>query len=415
MRRVVLARFLSRAGSEAAFFVGIWGKAAFVMGASAYALAGIMFAVSLAMIAGSVVAGVLVDRFGPRKVLMYAEWLFVPAALSILFAETLPVLTVLVTVWAFVGAPVQTAAASFAPYLTDEDEQLRRVNAWIEGASSLSFAVGPAVGALVVRFAHVDWVFAIDAATSLAAAVLVSRVHLTPPAEADGTRVRGAAFAETVEGLRIVYSRRGLRYYVLAGSTVWLAFGAFGALEPLFFRDVVGTDIEAMGWMNAIFGTGFVVGAVLLTRLPRRIVSARGLAVLVGLTGLGTVLYVGWPDLRVIAIGAFFWSIVIGIMEPLLRTLLHRDAPKGVVGRVMGVAEIHHRAGEIVPLSFAPALAARFGVQVTLIGLGLLATVTAALSFLEAQTIDRLAADRGVPEVEPETIRSADEPFIPLL
>ena len=98
---------------------------------------------------------------------------------------------------------------------------------------------------------------------------------------------------------------RSLRYYVLAGSLVWLAFGSFGALEPLFFRDVVGTGVQAIGWMNSLFGLGFMTGAALLPRLPRKLVSARGLAIAVCLTGLGTILYVGVPDLRVIAVGAF--------------------------------------------------------------------------------------------------------------
>ena len=48
------------------------------------------------------------------------------------------------------------------------------------------------------------------------------------------------------EGLRIVYGMRSLRYYVLAGSLVWLAFGAFGALEPLFGKELSEQEAEAL-------------------------------------------------------------------------------------------------------------------------------------------------------------------------
>ena len=412
MRRLAIARFLSLAGSEAAFFVGVWGKAAFVMDASAYDLAGLMFAVNLATILGSALGGVIVDRIGPRRVLVYAELLFVPLALAIPFAPDLITLTALVAVWTFVGAPAYTAGISFAPYLTDDGDELRRVNAWIEGAGSVSFAVGPAVGALIVAFANVDWVFVLDAATSAIAAAIVFGMRVTPPPREREAEDRDP-FREFAEGARFVLRRRDLRYYVGAGSAVWLAFGAFGALEPVFFRDVVGTDIEGMSWMNAVFGTGFVLGAVVLPRLPKRVVSARGLALLVGLTGMGTALYVGWPDLRIIAVGAFFWSIVIGVMEPLLRTLLHRDSPRARVGRVMGTAEVARSAGEMLPLAFAPALAAAVGVQATLIGGGFIATLLAAATLREARSIDRGAEARGVPEVEVEHISTADEPFSP--
>jgi MFS family permease len=141
-----------------------------------------MFALSIASIAGSLLAGALIDRWGPRRVLMTFEMLFVPAALAIAAAQTLPQLAAIVGIWAFVGSPVVTAGASFAPFLTTGGEQdLKRVNAWLEGAGSMSFAVGPGAGALLVRYANVDWVFLLDAATSLVAALLVWRVHLTMP------------------------------------------------------------------------------------------------------------------------------------------------------------------------------------------------------------------------------------------
>ncbi len=411
--RVVAARFLSRAGSEAAFFVGVWGKAAFEFEASAAQLAGIMFLLSVGSIAGSLVAGVLVDRYGPRRVLMIAEVFFVPAAISLAFTQNLTQLAALVGIWAFIGAPVVTAGASFAPFLITGGIRLERVNAWIEGAAALSFAVGPAVGALMVRYGEVSWVFLFDAATSLVAAALVARVTLRRPTTVRDEHEQRHPASELLDGIRTVFASRSLRYYVTAGILVWLAFGAFGALEPLFFRDVVGTDIETMSWMNAIIGVGFLVGAAMLTRLPRKIISAQGLALVVALVGVGTVLYVGWPDLRVIAVGGFIWALIIGVLEPQLRTLLQRDAPPDRVGRVMGTAEVAHRVGELIPLAVAPGLAALFGVQAVLIGGGLVATAAAILSVGEARAIDRENADKLAADVEIAGVHASDEPMSP--
>ncbi len=409
--RVVSGRFLSRAGSEAAFFVGVWGKAAFVMGASPQALAAIMFALTVASILGTTLAGVLIDRYGPRRVIVAAELIFIPAAIAIALADNLFTLGVLVSVWAFVGAPVVTAGASIAPFLVTKSKPLERINAWVEGAGSLSFAVGPAVGALLVRYANVNWVFILDAVTSLVAAILIGSIRIEQPSRDSGSHERHA-LAEYSEGLRISFGRRNLRFYLLAGTTVWLAFGAFGALEPLFFRDVVGTGVETMGWMNSIFGVGFLVGASLVPRLPKRMFCARGLALSVALTGMGTVLYVGVPDLRVIAVGAFIWSAVIGVMEPLLRTLIHRDTPHHAIGRVVGTAEVVRRAGEMVPLAIAPTLANLFGVQAVLIGGGFFATTAAILSLGEARAIDA-AAPPPTTEIDIQGLHTSDEPRSP--
>jgi MFS transporter, DHA3 family, macrolide efflux protein len=405
--RVVAARFASRAGSDAAFFVGIWGKAAYTLHATPSQLALVMFAMSAASIVGSLLAGVLVDRYGPRRVLATAELAFVPAALGMAFAHSLPVLTALVGLWALAGAPVVTAGASFAPFLTVEAAQLPRINAWIESAGSLALLTGPALGAAVAHFAGVDWVFVIDGATSLLAAALVWRVRLRPivPRVAAHHPV-----AELTEGVRAVFRTRPVRYYVLLGSVTWLTFGAFGALEPLFFRDVVHTGIETLGWVNTIFGLGLLAGAAALPRLPRRSISARWLVGFLVLNGIGTFLYVGSPDLRRIAFGALAWGLVIGALEPLIRTLLHRDTPEELVGRVMGTAEVARRIGELIPLAFAPALALRFGVQPVLIGGGIVGAVIALASLREAAAIDRLPHG-PVPRVE--HLRPSDEPLSP--
>ena len=68
----------------------------------------------------------------------------------------------------------------------------------------------------------------------------------------------------------MAYSDRTLRYVILAGTAVWFGFGAFSALEPLFFRDVVGVGVEWIGWMNTAFSVGLISGAYLLPRLSKQ-------------------------------------------------------------------------------------------------------------------------------------------------
>ena len=62
--RAVLARFISRVGGEAAFFVGVWGKATFEFRATAAELAVVMRAPGFGVAGGFAVVG-LPDRFGP--------------------------------------------------------------------------------------------------------------------------------------------------------------------------------------------------------------------------------------------------------------------------------------------------------------------------------------------------------------
>jgi MFS transporter, DHA3 family, macrolide efflux protein len=187
-----------------------------------------------------------------------------------------------------------------------------------------------------------------------------------------------------------------LRYTILVGTTVWFGFGAFSALEPLFYRDVVGVGVEWIGYINTAFSFGLIFGSWILVKLPSRILSARGVAVLGSLCGLGAIAYVGSTQLWIIALGGALWGLVIGLAEPLLRTLLQVASPEGYVGRVVGAAQYHRSAGELVPLALAPAAAAAFGVQQTLIIGGLVTCVAIASTWPIAASIDRELAENGV-------------------
>jgi DHA3 family macrolide efflux protein-like MFS transporter len=405
MMRVVAARFISRVGGEAAFFVGVWGKAAYGMQMDAGQIALLMGVLAVGSILGTMVAGVLIDRYDPRRVLAIAELVFVPTALAFLLPVSVWQFTVLAGLLGFFGAPALTASASIAPFLTSPDAGLEKVNAWIEGATSVSFVVGPGIGALLARFVSIDSVFVLDAATSLVAVFLIWGVRLNrEPAAAepdrgsamDAVAPRPSALAELRDGLRYVYTNRSLRFPVMMGTVMWIGFGSFGALEPLFYRDVLKVGIDALGYVNAIFGLGLAAGAWLAARLPSRLMSARGLALVSGLVGLGGILYVGTRSLVIVAIGAITWGVVAGVTEVVLKVVMQSATPDDYMGRSMSAASMHRQAGELLPLAVSPSLARLFGVQPVLIGGGLLLSVAAIASLPEAAAVDRLPRVRDV-------------------
>lgn len=406
---VTSARFIARLGGEAAFFIGVWGMAAYRFHATAGQTALLMASLALATMVGSSMAGLLVDRYGPRNVLIGAQVAYVPVAIGVTFVTDLKQLIAACALFGLATAPIMTATGSFAPYLSGEGTDLARTNSLIEGAGALSFVLGPGLGAVFARIWGIESVFYLDAALTTVGMLLVSGVK-TPAM--GGARDRRPA-KEIADGLKTAYGIRSVRYYVLMGTLVWFSFGAFGALEPLFYRDVVGTGIETIGWMNSLFGIGIALGAFVLTKLPSKATSARGLALGVAAVGGAASLYIGTTNLVTIAIGAFLLGSVIGTVEPLLRTLMQLDSPDEYVGRVMGTAQLHRSAGELVPLAMAPALAAAFGVQAVMMGGGALAAVVALATFAHAASIDR-AGHRERGAVSFAQAYPKDEPITPI-
>lgn len=386
VRRVVLARFISRTGGEAAFFVGIWGKAAFEMEATAAGVAAVMGSLGVASLIGSAIAGVLVDRFDPRRVLIAGEILFIPVALGMMIPETIPGLVVSTFLLGLVGMPVYTAISAFGPFLTDDPDRLARINGYIEGASWAAFVVGPALGAIIAGSTGLDGIFVLDAATSAVAALVIIPVKVREMARGDREK---EGFRELREGFSFAYGHHRLRFYIWLGSSVWVLFGTFSALEPLFYRDILQVEPETLGWVNSIFGIGLVAGTVIASRLPARFRNARSLVMIVAMNALGVLAYVGTDRLRVVVVAGVFWGLLIGIMAPLLRTLIQLNTPEALMGRITGVTQVHSEVGHLLPLAIAPFFAGVFGVQRTLIYAGLALALFAMLFLPMATRLDR--------------------------
>jgi predicted MFS family arabinose efflux permease len=337
---------------------------------------------------------------------MAGEVLFIPAALSLIWADSIPTLAVATFALGLVGTPVFTAISSFAPFLTDDETRLAKINSWIEGASWLAFVLGPAAGALLAGTLGIDSIFVLDAATSLIAVAVLVPVkvrHLSASTHSGG-------FTELKEGFAIAYGNPRLRFYIWLGSSVWLMFGVFGALEPLFYRDVLGVEVEAIGWVNSVFGLGLVGGTLISGRLPERFRTATWLTILVGMNAVGVLAYVGTDLVSVVVVAAPFWGIIIGMMAPLHRTMIQVNSPDEAVGRIMGVSHIHSEVGHLLPLAFAPAVAAVLGVQKTLLYAGSIVAIVAIVFIGPARRLDRTRTftvpPTGLPdpEEEPKTI-----------
>ncbi len=339
--------------------------------------------------------------------LIWGELVFVPATLALILAGTMPELTMLVGLFGLTGALVFTAVASVSPYLTTDERELERINSYVETAAMLAFVLGPAAGALTVRLAGIDWIFVLDAATSAVAVAAVAGVGLREVVRAD----RLPALHELREGFRFSYAKRQLRFYLFVGTATWMSFGLFAALEPIFYREVLGVGPDTLGWVLSVFGLGLVAGSLLLPRLPAGTVSARFLTVVAASGGGAAVVYVGTDRLPVVVTGAVLWGILLGLLFPMLRTLIHFNTPEHLVGRIMGTVQAHNQVGELLPLIFAAALAALWGVQPVLIGSGVALILVCLLGLAEAAGLDRI---RGRPVAVGQRFESRDEPISPI-
>jgi MFS family permease len=393
------ARFLASAAFDSVFFVGLWGKAAYQFDSSPGELALLMAVLNGTWLAGAGVSGLMIDRLNPKRVIVLAEVTLIPISLGLVVADSMTQLVLTAGLYALVAAPSSTAVASIGPYVVAKSESLRTVNVTLETAGQIGFIAGTALAAVVVRFLSLDWVFGVAAVASAMSAVLVAgvRVHAPPPEPSAGV------WKEFKHGLGFSYSERTVRLLLILSAGQWMAFTSFETLEPLFFRDVLGSGPEIIGWMNMVLGVGLVLGSLLVGRFPRRAVSVRTLTATIGVMGLGLVLLVATSNTWFVGAGFFVTGAAMGVVAPILRTVVQTNVPRRLVGRVTATLEVHDSIGELIPLTFVAALAVAMGVQGAIMAGGLLLVVLAVSAFRESGIVDRPTAP--VFRVEPGSPR----------
>jgi DHA3 family macrolide efflux protein-like MFS transporter len=375
IRRLALARLLSAAGAEGTFFVGIWGRAAFELDATPSQLALVMAVMGVAGLAGSALSGALVDRYGPKRLLVAGEILVVPSTLALMLPSTLAELTPAVALVSFASMVVFNAVASFPPALTSDADRLGRANAALEVAFTGAFVIGPAGAALLSTVIGLEAVFVADAATSLLAVALCSRLPQRIVYAGDERASLG--WGEMTAGVRYAYRRPRIRHVFSVGAVMWLSIGFFAALEPLYFRETLHADAATLGWVNSVFGLGMACGALLVDRAPRRFATLPRVTALAAAGGMGAMLYSGTATLAVVIVGALVWGALLGLLSPTVRTLVQVETPDELIGRAMGAMQLHERAGDLTPLAVAPLLASAFGPQAVLVGSGMLVVLIA--------------------------------------
>jgi len=384
VRRLAFARFLSLAGNDAVFSVGLLCGAVYDFDAGPAQVAPLMLSIGVSFLVGSAVGGPLVDRFDPRRVRLVGELCAAPVALAMILPSTLAGLTAITAVLGLLYGIVHVGSASLDPFLVEEAERTGGVNASLGMAEGLGAVAGAAVAALLSGTVGTAGVFVLDAATSIVAALLVVGVSLRPVRRDQGLRA-----AELAAGLRLIGLTPVLRYAVALGLATFLSWGFFAVFEPLFFRDALHEGVAVFGVVNAVFGAGVVAGAIVARRLLANGATLRLVTVLVAASGAGAVAYTGIADIRAVVVGSLLFGTSVGVLEPAIRTAVQAATPDALVGRVTGVLGMTESAGDLVPPLIVGGLAVSADPQAVLVGAGMVLTAVAVAALPLAVRLDR--------------------------
>jgi Cyclic nucleotide-binding domain len=286
--------------------------------------------------------------------------------------------------------------AAVLPWLVRTPAELAASNAVTAVMENSGALIGPLLaGGLLTAAAPAA---SMAVASGCLAAAAMSLLRLTVP-DTPKRAGRGA-----VHAVRDVTS--GLAEFLRMappGGVAILAFaqtvlrGALVVLIAVLAVRVLGLGGSAVGWLNAAFGAGGLVGgalaavAVRLTRLGRSFIAG------MLLWGLPLVLVALAPAAAI----AFLALVVVGVGNAVVDvaafTMVTRLAGSGTAGKVLGALEFVGLAGLATGSILTPTLLHAFGLRGTL---ALLGGGLAGLALAHAVRFSRL--DRAMPAPSPE-------------
>jgi CRP-like cAMP-binding protein/predicted MFS family arabinose efflux permease len=313
--------------------------------------------------------GVIADRYERVTILIVSALASaaVMAAMAVVVATNAPagLILVLAGASAVALAPYQPAAGALTPEVAGEKD-LAAANSLFSALENLVVILGPGIGGLLLLTGRPVIGVAINAASFLAAAAVISRLRVRSRGGADS---EDSAVQQWKAGLSALAAQPVAVAVVLFCALDSAVYGASTVLYvPLSVR--LGTGPNGYSYLLA----GAALGGVLGVGLANRLSGGYRLAPVI----MGSICLQALPFLVTVAVDSPALAAVLQvasgvgmvIVDVLALTSLQRDLPRETLGRVLGIFDTVLLAGILLASLATGILLAHADVNVALVAVG---------------------------------------------
>jgi CRP-like cAMP-binding protein/predicted MFS family arabinose efflux permease len=325
------------------------------------------------------IAGVFVDRFDRKRIMIAADLIRAALVFSIPFLVPLDIvwLYIIVLLSSAIGQFFDPAQASVLPEVAS-DEELAAANSLMAISSFGSTAVGFAASGLIASRFSIDWAFYADALTFLFSAFCISLLRIAPLSAPGETRV-ATIFRNMRGGIEFLWHTPILRSIYVLVPIIGISFGLWNTLLLPFARQALGATEFEYGLQEGLTSIGFVIGSLLMARAAGRLREGQWYAL--SFVGMGIVgaIYSGLTSVPV----AILFVMISGFMNApasIARGLLiQRNTPRELRGRVNSVFFVTRDVAFLAGMA-AAGLADILGVRLLVLGSAVLVLVPGILA-----------------------------------
>ena len=372
---------------------------------SAFSVGLMLMATSAPSVFVGLFAGVIVDRYNRKTILIISDLLRAVLVLFIpfLITDNIVWIYVIVLLTSTIAQFFDPAHESVLPEVSSE-EDLAAANSLMAISSFGSTAIGFAASGLIAARYPIEWAFYLNAFSYVfsAACIMLVKVRHQPITEKINVNL---IFNNLLAGTRFLFNKPILRSLLVLSLPVFISFGLWNSLLlPFAERALHATEFE-YGLQEALTSVGFVIGSLLMANLADRWREGQWLTVSYLGMGLVSAFYaystsIPWAIILVAISG--FMNAPSSIAR---RLIVQRNTPPDYRGRVNSAFFVSRDLVFLIGMGaagFADVLDVRILVLVSallMIGVGVLALVMPGLGQPAAEWKRALSLLKAAPQV----------------
>jgi DHA3 family macrolide efflux protein-like MFS transporter len=279
-------------------------------------------------------AGVFVDRYDRKRIMIVADLTrtVLVFVIPFLLRQNVAWLYVIVTVSAAVTQFFDPAHEAVLPEIAT-DEELAAANSLMAISSFGATAVGFAASGLIASRFPIEWAFYFNALCYAFSALTIWMARI-PKLTAAAESGLAAVWGNLRAGARTLLDTPILRSLFLVYTIVFVSFGLSNTLLLPFAIEALGASEFEYGLQEAVTSIGFVLGSLWMARMADRLREGQWIAL--GLLGMGLA-GIAYSSMRAVAPAIVIVAISGWLNAPLsiARSLvMQRRTPSEMRGRV---------------------------------------------------------------------------------
>lgn len=331
-RTIWLAQFVSVFGDFLALF-GVISLITFRLHGTPVQVTAVTVAFALPMAIISPVAGVFVDHWNVKRVMIASDVTRGVLILLLVFVTDVRQICLIFAILSSVSsffAPAQSVTVrTLVPM-----EGLLAANAIMTQAFYVVRLFAPfAAGALIAALGEKSC-FYLDSVSFVFSALMISSLTILRPARAQSEKTVQALTEDFLEGNKFIFTHAGLAFVFIAMAVAMFVLSSFSPLISIYIRDSLGAGPFIFGVISSMVGIGLIAGSQALTRIPTA--GSRTDVVLGGLFGLGLgAAFLGaFRNIPMGALSTFTMGFAISFVLVPAQTMSQRETPPALIGRV---------------------------------------------------------------------------------